>query len=186
MGVRFWPSGARPSCLEVLSAACLGLHFGQRADAQVSRCTVFYDRICSSITFGVHVLHSWQMLRQVEIVKTRAGIHFLYTQHMRNIPDVALLGMFRYDFRLARTIWFRTEKRIGSFIVKQKFVCEHVDHSKNCHAWYLLFCYRKCCRTIWFQREIVFQARIFCPKTNDATTFYVQNRWCRCHGPIGA
>ena len=69
MGIRFWPSGARLSCLEVLSAACLGLHFGQRADAQVSRCTVFYDRICSSITFGVHVLHSWQMLRQVEIVK---------------------------------------------------------------------------------------------------------------------
>ena len=70
MGVRCWPSGARPSCLEVLSAACLGLHFGQRADAQVSRCTVFYDRICSSITFGVHVLHLWQMLRQVEIVQT--------------------------------------------------------------------------------------------------------------------
>ena len=116
--------------------------------------------------------------------KTRAGIHFLYTQHMRNIPDVALFGMFRYDVRLARTIGFRTEKRIGSFIVKQKFVCEHVDHSKNCHAWYLLFCYRKCRRTIWFQREIVFQARIFCPKTNDATTFYVQNRWCRCHGPV--
>ena len=89
--------------------------------------------------------------------KTRAWIHFLYTQHMRNIPDVVLFGMFRYDVRLARTIGFRTEKRIGSFMFKQKFVCEHVDHSKTCHAWYLLFCYRKGRRTIGFQREVCFK-----------------------------
>ena len=74
------------------------------------------------------------------------------------------LVSFRYDVRLARTIGFRTEKRIGSFIFKQKLVCEHVDHSKNCHAWYPLFCYRKCRRTIGFHREIAFQARNFCPK----------------------
>ena len=43
MGIRFWPSGARPSCLEVLSAACLGRHFGQRWDAQCSRRIVFYN-----------------------------------------------------------------------------------------------------------------------------------------------
>ena len=151
----------------------------------------FHDVLCFTIESARQLLSECMSCThgrcsaKSKSLKPRAGIHFLYTRHMRNIPDVALLGMFRYDFRLARTIGFRTEKRIGSFICKQKFVCEHVDHGKNCHAWYPLFCYRKCRRTNWFQREIVFQAHIFCPKTNDATPFYVQNRECRCHGLIG-
>ena len=45
------------------------------------------------------------------------------------------LVSFRYDVRLARTIGFRTEKRIGSFIFKQELVREPVGHSKNGHAW---------------------------------------------------
>ena len=57
------------SCLEVLSHAHLRRQIGQRSDVQNSRCTVFYKRFCSSIVFGTHVLHSWQMLSQVEIVE---------------------------------------------------------------------------------------------------------------------
>ena len=79
---------------------------------------------------------------------------------MRNIPDVALLGMFRYDFRLARTIGFRTEKRIGSFMCKQKFVCEHVDHRKNCHAWYLCFAIEKVAESFGFKEKLCFK-RVF-------------------------
>ena len=62
---------------------------------------------------------------------------------------------FKHDFRRARTHGFRTEICADSFIFEQKVNCEHVDHSKNCHAWYLLFCYRKCRRSIGFQREYV-------------------------------
>ena len=41
-GVRFWPPEARPTCLEVLIAACLGRRFGRRSDTGCSRCVVFY------------------------------------------------------------------------------------------------------------------------------------------------
>ena len=132
MGIRFWPSGARPSCLEVLSAASLGLHFGQRTDAQVSRCTVFYDRICSPITFGVHVLHSWQMPRQVEIVnKHERGYTFCIHSTCATYQMLLCLVSFRHGFRRARTLGFRTEIVADSFISEQKLICKHVDHSKS-------------------------------------------------------
>ena len=60
----------------------MGRLIGHRADAQYSWCNVFYNRFCSPITFGVHVLHSWQMLRQVEIVKKyQSGYMFWYIAH---------------------------------------------------------------------------------------------------------
>ena len=71
---------------------------------------------------------------------------------------------FKHDFRRARTHGFRSEIDADSIISEQKLNCERVDHSKKCHAWYLLFCYRKCRRSIGFQKEIMFQGRIFCPK----------------------
>ena len=67
---------------------------------------------------------------------------------------------FKHDFRRARTHGFRSEIDADSIISEQKLNCERVDHSKNCHAWYLLFCYRKCRRSIGFQRENMFQACI--------------------------
>ena len=71
---------------------------------------------------------------------------------------------FRHDFRVARTLGFRTEMVADSFISEQKLTCEHVDHSKNRRAWNLLFCYGNGRRTFGFQREIMSQARNFCPK----------------------
>ena len=38
---------------------------------------------------------------------------------------------FKHGFRLARTIGFRTENHIDSFIFKQKLICEHLDHSNK-------------------------------------------------------
>ena len=91
---------------------------------------------------------------------------------------------FKHDFRRARTHGFQTEMVADSFISEQKLGCEHVDHSKNCRAWNPLFCYGNGRRTYGFQREIMSQARNFCPKQKDATTFYVQNRGVRCYGLI--
>ena len=88
------------------------------------------------------------------------------------------LVSFRHDVRLARTIGFRTEKRIGSFICKQKFVCEHVDHGKNCHAWYLCFAIENVAEPIGFKEKLCFKhifsvrkpmmRRPFMPKTERA------------------
>ena len=87
---------------------------------------------------------------------------------------------FKHDFRRARTHGFRTEMVADSFISEQKLNCEHVDHSKDCRAWNLLFCYGNGRRTFGFQREIMSQACSFCPKQKDATTISVQNRGDRC------
>ena len=94
------------------------------------------------------------------------------------------LVSFIHDFRLARTLGLRTEKRISSFVSEQKLNCEHVDHSKNCRARPLGFRYRKASRAMGFRKEIVFQACSFCLKTNGSTTISVQNRSVRRHGCI--
>ena len=92
---------------------------------------------------------------------------------------------FIHGFRLARTHGFRTETRIASFISEQKLICEHVDHSNNAHAWYPLFCYRNCRRSIGFRKENTCRARTFNQKQKEAATISIENRWARCYDLIG-
>ena len=83
---------------------------------------------------------------------------------------------FKHDFRRARTHGFRTEIHADSFIFEQKLNCEHVDHSKNCHAWYLLFCYRKCRRSIGFRAEKRIGSFIYDQKLQTCHDSYAYDR----------
>ena len=104
---------------------------------------------------------------------------------MFELTDVLRLVSSIHGFRLARTLGFRTEKRIASCISEQKLNCEHVGHSKNCRARPLGFRYRKPSRTVGFRKEIVFQSCIFCLKANGATTISIRKRRVRRLAPIG-
>ena len=179
MGVRFWPSGASPSCLEVLSAACLGLHFGQRADARVSRCTVFYDRICSSITFGVHVLHSWQMLRQVEIVKNlERGYTFCIHGTCATYQMLLCLVCLDMIFVLHAPLGFEQKSALVPSFVSRNSFANMLTMAKTVMHGTLCFAIENVAEPIGFKEKLCFKhifsvrkpmmRRPFMPKTERA------------------
>ena len=88
---------------------------------------------------------------------------------------------FIHDVRLARTLVFQAEKRVGSCIFEQKMFCEHVEHRKSSRARTVGFRVRKALPTLHFLYEMCCRPRNFCPKPIGATPFYVQNRGVRCH-----
>ena len=109
-------------------------------------------------------------------LKTPTGVHVLKIRTCSIYKIMLEHAKFKHGFRLARTIGFRTENRVDSFIFKQKLVCEHLDHSKNRHAWYPLFCYRKCRRTLLFLKEIASPRPNFLQKQKGAATISIKNR----------
>ena len=61
---------------------------------------------------------------------------------------------FIHDVRLARTLVFRAEKRVGSCIFEQKLFCEHVEHRNSPRAGTVGFRVRKALPTLQFLNEI--------------------------------
>ena len=80
---------------------------------------------------------------------------------------------FKHGFRLARTIGFRTENRIESFLFKQKLICEHLDHSKkrSCMAPSVLL--SKMPPNHWFSKRNYVSSMYFLSKTEGLNDHFI-------------